>query len=285
MDEDGGNDTIKKMDVSKIASENPHATIGIIGDRRTGKTTIIHELCDGYHKHNRNVILVSGSAQQTGSFSGIIPNLLIYENYEPKVIAALIQKQGLLSREYHDNKYVKTQGLVILDDVTGTEAVWKKDKTFTYIMTQGRHALMGFVISVQFPREVPPDIRSNFEYVIVTNLATETKQKFFYENFIDHRYFPTMEKFLEVYRAITKESYKFMIIRTKGKPDDGSNNETKLSDYVFWGKCANPRGKKYRRLAHSYYWKLDEKYYNPEYMFNTGTGGANGSKRAIKLVG
>lgn len=283
MDEEK-NDSIRKMDVSKIAIENPYATIGIIGDRKTGKTTIIHELCDGYHKYNRNVVLVSGSAQQQGSFNGIIPNVLIYENYDPKVVAKMISKQGVLCKEYKDNPYVKKQGLVILDDITGTEAIWKKDKTFTYIMTQGRHAFMGFVISVQFPREIPPDIRSNFEYVIVTNLSTEAKQKFFYDNYLDHRYFPTMEKFLEVYRAITKEPYKFMIIRMKGRPDtEEPSTENKLSDYVFWGKCANPRGKKYRRLAHPDFWKMDEKYYDPEYMFNSN-GVMSGAKRNIKLV-
>lgn len=242
-------------------------TIAIIGTRGSGKTVIIKYFLYYNHKRIRIPMLISATAQLEGDFKGVLPDLFIYENYDPDKIQLLINDQMQVKKKYENgivNPRIKKHSVLIMDDIVGTDKIWKKDKGFKNTFFAGRHYWLSNIVSVQTPMQIPPEYRDNIDYVIVTSITTDKRKRSLYDNFWDSRY-GTYKEFNTVFKKILSKKYNFMVIDNyrskKGECDS-------IKDYVFWGRTHHPRYIKARKVGIKAIWDINTKFFDRDYMMN-----------------
>ena len=236
-------------------------TILVVGGRKTGKTVIIKNILYNKYKTTRIVSLVSATAQSNNDFKNIVPDLNIYEDYNTNVNAILIAdqfslKQKIASKTVSEN--VKKDAIVVFDDIIGTNSKWMTDDIFKKMIFSGRHAYITNIISVQSPKFLPSNYRDNIDFILVTNISTQAKRKFFWENFYNHD-FGDLKVFNNYFNIIKKKNvHNFMLLSTKSTDS--------LQDYMYWGRCPDPKYYKPKRIGLKYLWDLNDNYFNEEYL-------------------
>jgi len=114
------------------------------------------------------------------------------------------------------------------------------------------------LITIQYPLGIPPNLRTNIEYVFILREPYIANRKRIYENYAGM--FPTFESFCQVMDQCT-ENYECLVINNNSKSN-------KLQDQIFWYK-AEPHGS--FRLGSKEFWEIskeinsddDEDVYDP----------------------
>jgi hypothetical protein len=95
----------------------------------------------------------------------------------------------------------------------------------------GRHWKIMLIITMQYPLGIPPNLRTNIDYVFILREPYIANRKRIYENYAGM--FPTFESFCQVMDQCT-ENYECLVINNNSKSN-------KLQDQIFWYK-AEPHG-------------------------------------------
>jgi len=141
----------------------------------------------------------------------------------------------------------------------------------------GRHWKVMLIITMQFPLGIPPNLRTNIDYVFILRENYISNRKRIYENYAGM--FPTFESFCQVMDQCT-ENYECLVINNNSKSN-------KLHDQVFWYKADSHSD---FRLGSKEFWELsksinsddeDEKY-DPNSVKKRGAGPKISVKKANK---
>jgi hypothetical protein len=93
----------------------------------------------------------------------------------------------------------------------------------------GRHWKVMLIITMQYPLGIPPNLRTNIDYVFILREPYLTNRKRIWENYASM--FPTLEAFCSVMDQTT-ENYECLVIHNNAKSN-------KLNDQIFWYKAEN----------------------------------------------
>ena len=104
---------------------------------------------------------------------------------------------------------------------------WKKDKIIREIFMNGRHWGIMFVLLMQYAIGIPPNLRSNIDWVFLLRENNFQNRKKLYENYAGM--FHNFEMFCQTMDACT-ENYECLVIHNGAKSN-------KLEDQVFWYKA------------------------------------------------
>jgi len=104
---------------------------------------------------------------------------------------------------------------------------WAKDKMMRLLFMNGRHWKIMTVITMQYPLGVPPNLRTNIDYVFILREPYLTNRRRIYENYAGM--FPTFESFCQVMDQCT-ENYECLVI-------DNNAKSNKLQDQIYWYKA------------------------------------------------
>ena len=115
----------------------------------------------------------------------------------------------------------------------------------------GRHYKIMFIITMQYALGVPPNLRTNIDYVFILRENYVSNRKRLYEHYAGM--FPTFEMFCQVMDQCT-ENYECLVINNNAKSN-------KLSDQVFWYKAdARPDFK----IGGDAFWKYSTENYTEQ---------------------
>ena len=124
-------------------------------------------------------------------------------------------------------------------------------------MVHLRHWKVMLIITMQYPLGIPPNLRTNIDYVFILRENYLSNRKKIWENYASM--FPTLESFCSIMDQTT-ENYECMVISNNAKSN-------KINDQVFWYKAENRPDFK---LGAKEYWELsknladdDEDEYDP----------------------
>lgn len=219
---------LKKFDISSIESDK---VIVAIGKRGTGKTYVIKDLLY-YHRDIPVGTLISGTEHANKTFSDHIPSIFIHKECSPELLDKVMKRQDVMMKRINKEKkmYGKTsldpRAFLILDDCLH-DSSWAKNKNIKYVFMNGRHQKFFAVISMQYPLGIPPNLRTNIDYVFIMRENNYSNRKRLYEAYAGM--FPTFEVFCHVLDACT-ENYECLVINTTAQSN-------KLQDQVFWYKA------------------------------------------------
>jgi hypothetical protein len=226
---------LKKFDMKKIKfdpKENKGPVIVLIGRRDTGKSFLVRDLLY-YHQDIPIGTVISGTEEGNGFYSTHVPKLFIHNEYNTAIIENVMKRQrGVLKQMQKETSSFKRTTIdprtfLILDDCLYDNS-WTKDKMMRLVFMNGRHWKIMMIITMQYPLGIPPNLRTNVDYVFILREPYLTNRKRIWENYAGM--FPTLESFCQVMDQCT-ENYECLVI-------DNNSKSNKLHDQIFWYKAS-----------------------------------------------
>lgn len=215
---------LKKFDISTIQSDK---VVVMIGKRETGKSVLVKDLL--YHQRDLPIGTVISPTEQANKFFGnIVPPLFIHDEYTPEIVENVVkrQKKMLAAMQKQGKNNIDPRAFLVLDDCLYDES-WTKDKNIRLLFMNGRHYNIMFVITMQYPLGIRPNLRTQIDYVFILRENLINNRRRIWENYAGM--FPTFDMFCQVMDQCT-ENFECLVIHNNAK----SNN---LEDQVFWYKA------------------------------------------------
>jgi hypothetical protein len=222
---------LKKFDLRHITfrpNEAKGPVIVLIGRRDTGKSFLVRDLL--YHHQDIPIGTVISGTEESNSFYGsMVPKLFIHSEYSSAIIENILKRQRCVLKQIKKEidagkkSTIDPRTFVILDDCL-YDNTWARDKLMRLLFMNGRHWKVMLVITMQYPLGIPPQLRTNIDYVFILREPYIANRKRIYENYAGM--FPTFEAFCQVLDQTT-ENYDCMVINNNAKSN-------KLQDQVFW---------------------------------------------------
>jgi len=256
---------LKKFDMKRIRfdpNKNDGPVIVLIGRRDTGKSFLVRDLL--YYQQNIPIgTVISGTEAGNGFYSSHVPKLFIHDEYSSVIVENVLKRQKAVMKQIKKEKtiYKKTsigdpRTFCILDDCL-YDNTWTKDKMMRLLFMNGRHWKIMLVITMQYPLGIPPNLRTNIDYVFILREPYIANRRRIWENYAGM--FPNFESFAQVMDQCT-ENYECLVI-------DNNSKSNKLQEQIFWYK-AEPHGD--FKLGSKEFWEAskdldsdDEEPYDP----------------------
>lgn len=241
---------LRRFDMRAITfkpDENKGPVIVMIGRRDTGKSFLVRDLLY-FHRDIPVGTVISGTEASNGFYSKHVPKMFIHHEYSTVIIEQVLRRQKIalkqMQKEEIEFKRAKTdpRAFVILDDCL-YDATWAKDKLMRMLFMNGRHWKVMLIITMQYPLGIPPNLRTNIDYVFILREPYLTNRKRIWENYASM--FPTLESFCTVMDQTT-ENFECLVINNNAKSN-------KLNDQIFWYKAEN---RPEYRLGSQSYWDI-----------------------------
>ena len=265
---------LKKWDMRHISfrpDENKGPVVVLIGRRDTGKSYLVRDLLY-FHQDVPIGTVISGTEAGNGFYSSHVPKLFIHDEYNTAIIENILKRQKLVLKqvkkemENYKRSNIDPRAFVILDDCL-YDNTWTKDKMMRLLFMNGRHWKIMLIITMQYPLGVPPNLRTNIDYVFILREPYLANRKRIYENYAGM--FPTFESFCQVMDQCT-ENYECLVINNNAKSN-------KLQDQIFWYKAESRPDFK---LGSKEFWEIskdmnsdeEEDIYDPNKVKKRGQG-------------
>ena len=219
---------LKKFNLSQITSDK---VCVFIGKRETGKSFLVKDLLY-YHRHIPIGTIISGTESANCFYGHMVPSLFIHDAYTPEIVANALKRQKMVVKKINKEKscYGKSNidpnAFLILDDCLYDQS-WIRDPNIRSLFMNGRHYKILFIITMQYALGVPPNLRTNIDFVFILRENYVSNRKRLYEHYAGM--FPTFEIFCQVMDQCT-EDYNCLVINNNAKSN-------KLEDQVFWYKA------------------------------------------------
>ena len=214
---------LRKFDMTEIKDDK---VVVLIGKRDTGKSF----LCKDILYHHKGIPVgqvISGTEGANQFYSKIVPKLFIHGEFDTQIVQNMIKRQKILIDKINqgDNS-IDPRCFLILDDCL-YDNTWAKDKWMRSVFMNGRHYKMLFLLTMQYALGVPPNLRTNVDYVFILRENYVSNRKRLYEHYAGM--FPSFEMFCQIMDQCT-ENYECLVINNNAKSN-------KLTDQVFWYKA------------------------------------------------
>jgi hypothetical protein len=223
---------LRKFDMTKIKHDK---VVVLIGKRETGKSFLVKDLL--YHHQSLPCgTVISGTEGANQFYSKIVPPMFIHEQYSPLIIANVLKRQKLIAKKImgdlsaRGTTAIDPRNFLILDDCL-YDTRWIRDDNIRYLFMNGRHVHTMFIITMQYAIGIPPNLRTNIDYVFILRENYISNRRKLYEQYAGM--FPDFDSFCQVMNQCT-ENFECLVI-------DNNAKSNKLEDQVFWYKAA-PHG-------------------------------------------
>jgi AAA+ ATPase superfamily predicted ATPase len=265
---------LKKFDMKYISfrpDENKGPVVVLIGRRDTGKSFLVRDLLY-YHQDIPIGTVISGTEAGNGFFAEHVPKLFIHDEYSSAIIENILKRQKTVLKqikkemEAYKRTNIDPRAFVILDDCL-YDNKWTKDKLMRLLFMNGRHWKIMLIITMQYPLGIPPNLRTNIDFVFILREPYIANRKRIWENYAGM--FPTFESFCQVMDQCT-ENFECLVINNNAKSN-------KLQDQIFWYKAQNHSN---FRLGSKEFWELskdinsdeEDEIYDPNSVQKRGAG-------------
>jgi hypothetical protein len=244
---------IKQFSLSQLCS-NP--AIVVIAKRGSGKTWVCRSLLD----HLRSIpvgVIISKSEKTDPFFQNFFPDSFIYGGYDPIIFKKILSRQMRIrekaKRKREQGKKIDTRIFLLMDDCLSDSKTWGKDENLKEILYNGRHYDITYILTMQYPMGIPPDLRANFDYIFLLYIDNTDEQTKIYKYYTGM--FPSLSAFKQVFLRLT-ENYGVMVVVKRGA---GRLLNEKV--YHYKAKSINPRMLGCKQLI-----KYHEKNYNKDWV-------------------
>ena len=219
---------IKKFN---IASMPDNVTIAMIAKRASGKSFLTREIL--YHKQKIPSTIAISKTEKLNKFYGeFIPDIYIYDNYNTSILNRIFARQQKISddnaeRKREGKKLKDSRMFLLMDDCMSSKGSWVKEEQILELFFNGRHHKISFILTMQYAIGIPPEMRSNFDYIFLLAEDFISNRKRLYEHYAGM--FPSFDVFQQVFTQVTAD-YGCMVINNRV-------HSTDITEKVFWYKA------------------------------------------------
>jgi hypothetical protein len=234
-------------------------TIAMIAKRGAGKSWITKDLI--FEKSDIPVgIIISGSEECNPFYSDFFPSTYIHYKFNSNILEKLLYRQTKIikkaKKKKEDGKYLDPRALLIMDDCLADKKTWANDTNLIDIFLNGRHRRITYILTMQFPLGISPQLRSNFDYIFLLKEDQLSNIKRIFEHWA-----PITDKlkdFRDIFAQLTQDHGAMVYLNGRAAKDD------KLTDKIKWYKARDLTGKKIK-FGCKQFRKYHEKNYDAEW--------------------
>lgn len=230
-------------------------SIVMIAKRGSGKSFITRDIIYHY-RHIPGGVVIAPTDRMNSFYKFFFPDLYIHYDIKETILKKILVRQSMMIEKEREKKKqgkkVDPSGILIMDDCLARKKSWAKDENITEILMNGRHYRLTYILTMQTPLGITPDLRLNFDYVFLLKEDSTINKKKLWDNYASM--FPTIAAFEKVFGKCT-EDYRSMVIDNR-KPSDN------IQEKVFWFK-AIPRKFSFGSRTFK---DLHKKYYDPKFI-------------------
>ena len=112
----------------------------------------------------------------------MMPSCFIHGEYHESIIQNYLNRQKKITKAWKQqmdstgDSSVDPRGFLILDDCLYDQS-WVKSKDVRSLFMNGRHYKSMFIITMQYALGIPPNLRTNIDYVFLLRENIVRKQK------------------------------------------------------------------------------------------------------------
>jgi hypothetical protein len=213
--------------------ENP--AIVMIAKRASGKSWV----CRSILKHFRHIpvgLIIAPTEKMANPpfYSDFFPDSYIHYEYRSDIIEKLLFRQDIMiekkmDRQQQGKKLIDPRGFILMDDCLSKKGSWMKDQPIMELLFNGRHYQLMYMLTMQFPLGITPELRCNFDYIFLLKEDFYSNLKRLYDHYAGM--FPTFDSFRLVFKELTA-NFGSMVIVNRGACDS-------FLDKIFWYRAQN----------------------------------------------
>lgn len=234
-------------------------TIAMIAKRESGKSWITKAFV--FDRADIPVgVIISCSEECNPFYSDFFPSSYIYFEFKTEILERLLYRQKEIIKKAREKKekgkFLDARALLIMDDCLAEKKSWINDSCLKDIFMNGRHKQITYILTMQFPLGITPQLRSNFDYIFLLREDQMSNVKRIYEHWA-----PITDKFKdfkEIFEQLTLDHGAMVYINK-------NTSGIKLTDKIKWYKAPNLEGKRVK-FGCKQFRKYHEKNYDPEWQ-------------------
>tara|TARA_Y100000361_G_C11120598_1_gene323003 strand:- start:298 stop:1122 length:825 start_codon:yes stop_codon:yes gene_type:complete len=211
---------LKKFDPSQIKS---NSVVMCIGKRGTGKTTLSADIMF-YQRDKFDAGIAFSATEESNNFwSKHICDTLIHQDFDSKIYANFITEQ----RRINAIQEKPINSFALLEDCMYSKSL-KCDQSIRGSFFNGRHWNIFLLVTMQYVLDLPPELRSNVDYVFVLRNNMVADREKIWRGFAGM--VPTFALFNKIMNKCTT-GYECMVINNTSRSND-------IDDCLYW-YCAD----------------------------------------------
>ena len=219
---------LKKFDMRMIKDGS---TVLFIGRRGCGKSVLVTDM----FRHHTKVplgIIVSATEKANHHFEQFIPKMLIYDEFDPKILQKFMDRQekvtdqAVMEKKKYGRTDIDNRAFLVLDDCL-YDKTWPNDKNIRACFMNGRHYGILFALTMQYPLGIPPHLRANVDYVFILRDNNFKNRERIYQQYAGM--FNSFDVFGQVMDQCT-DNFECLVINNK-------TQSNVLTDQVYWYKA------------------------------------------------
>lgn len=202
----------------------------MIAKRGSGKSWVVRALLE-FFKDIPVGLIIAPTDRMNKFYGKFFPDSYIHYEYKSEIIENVLKRQqAIIEKEAEkkkEGKKIDPRCFIVMDDCLGQKGSWVRDKPIQELLFNGRHYRVMYILTMQFPLGITPELRSNFDYIFLLADDTISNQKRIYDHYAGM--FPTFDSFRQVFVQLTAD-FGAMVIVNRGV-------KKSLFDKVFYYKA------------------------------------------------
>jgi hypothetical protein len=216
----------------KLDSLCPNPSICMIAKRGSGKSWVCRSII--HHFRDIPVGVIIAPTDLMNSFYGkFFPESFIHYEYRSDIIENLLFRQkkmiDKMKKKYGEKKKCNPRAFLVMDDCLSSKGSWMKDQPIMDMFFNGRHYQVTYILTMQFPLGIKPELRCNFDYIFLLGEDFCSNQKRLYDHYAGM--FPNFNTFKDVFLQLTS-NYGSMVIVNRGV-------RTNILEKIFFYRAKN----------------------------------------------
>lgn len=210
-----------------------HPAIVMVAKRGSGKSYICRAIINHFHKIPCGII-ISGTDRMSTFFGIFFPDMFIFYEYKSDVINNVMRRQQIIiekakRKKKETGKDLDTRFFVLMDDCLADSKSWIRDKPIQELLFNGRHYKIMYILTMQYPLGIPPNLRINFDYIFLMADDSMNNQKKLFDYYAGC--FPSFAAFRQIFNELTKD-FGSMVIVNRG-------SRLNILEKIFYYKAPN----------------------------------------------
>lgn len=211
--------------------ENP--SLVMVAKRGSGKSFV----CRAILNHYKDIpvgLIIAPTDRMNCFYGNFFPDTYIHCRYESQIIEKLLRRQEEMidkaARKKLKGKSVDPKAFIVMDDCLGDKKIWAQDPLISELLFNGRHFQLMYILTMQYPLGIKPELRSNFDYIFLLAEDFITNLKKLYDHYAGM--FPDFNSFRQAFKQLTSD-YGCMVIANRGA-------RANFLEKIYWYRAPEP---------------------------------------------
>lgn len=240
----------------KLKQMSEHPAIVMIAKRASGKSWVTRDIIY-FFRHLPCGAIIAPTDRLNSFYKFFFPDLYIHYDITETIFTKIIGRQIMIKAECKERikqgkKPISTSTIIVMDDCLADKKKWEKMQPITELLMNGRHYDITYILTMQTPLGIHPELRLNFDYIFLLKEDSGINLKKLHMNYAS--VFKTQSAFEQVFEKCT-ENFKSMVVNNRA-------NTTNIQDKVFWFKA---KERKFR-FGSKQFREMSKKYFDPNYL-------------------